>query len=457
MTSHLDRSKKPLPKKEILFQLPEINTFKLGNGLPVFFVEKNDLPIVQFALSIDAGSRFDPPGKNGLAHLLSVLLEQGAGELDTFQLGDELERHGIIFDSSVQDENATLTFLSLSEKFDKALELFSLILFEPRLSQKDFEREKRKQITELLSSLSEPSYLAELVFRKNIFQPSSYMHPVLGSPATVGNIEHKDVTEFYRKYYRVQNSYLVVVGNIEQEELREKIEMKLGKWNNSTEVHFNETELLPAKRKIFLIDKKDAPQSEIILGHLNGKRNSPDYFPKRVFNSIFGGEFTSRLNSNLREEKGYTYGVHSAFYYKLISGYFFISTSVDTKNTINAVKEILNEFEKIKSEGVTEEETHNAKQHLINEFPSMFETYAHIVSRISTIVFFGLPFDYYHHYVENLRRVTTDDVNKVAKENISTDKLVLTLVGDKEKLLGETKKLSNFDDVVIVNDSELGK
>ncbi len=445
----LNRNKKPKSEKELVFNLPRINEFRLDNGLRILFVEKNNLPIIQLNLIIDAGARFDPPEKSGLAYLLSLLIDEGAGKWNALQLSDELERIGAIFSSFVDNDAAYLSLLILKENFKTALELFSAILAKPKLTEEDFEREKKKQTARILQMLSRPSYIADLIFEKNIFNGSTYSQPADGYIQTIEKIGHNDALEFYRKYWRVENSTLVVAGNIQEDELREMLEKKIGNWSNSNEVTFLSGGFNPRKKKILLIDKPNAPQSEIIIGHLNGKKNDVDYFSKLVFNSIFGGQFSSRLNSNLREDKGYTYGIHSSFLYNKIGGYFNVSTSVETKNTLPAIDEIIKEIVKVK-EGVKEEEVNFAKAYLTKRFPSQFETFGQVAKNLSSLVLFDLPIDYFRNYIEGLRKVTVEDVNTVAREKILLDDLLLTIVGDRKKLEEKLKSLPYFEEVEIV-------
>ncbi len=449
MVTVFDRSVKPEPKKELRFGLPEIKEFFLTNGLRVLFVRKNNLPIFQATMLIDAGSRFDAADKAGTAYLTSALIDEGAGSWDALELSDEFERIGAIFISSSNNDASYLSMLTLTENFERGLELFSAILIEPKLAQKDFEREKKKQIAQILQSMAKPSYLANLIFEKNIFNESPYSQPSLGYEQTVAGIEHGDILSFYEKYYRVEGSTLVVVANIEETNLIETLEKHLGKWQNRSGISFQEKKFFPPKGKIFLFDKSNAPQSEILLGHLTDRKNSPDYFAKLIFNSVFGGQFSSRLNSNLRENKGYTYGVNSSFLYNKTGGYFNISTSVEAKNTIPAIKEIIYEAQKVKA-GISEDEIKFARAYLSKRLPSLFETYGLTAHNLSSLVLFDLPLDYYDHYIDNINKVTTEQVDKVAQEKLRIEDFILVLVGDGKTLEKELTGMEPFNSVELV-------
>ncbi len=450
MKSILDRSKRPESSEEIKFQPPEINEFFLPNGLRVLFVEKHDLPIVQFNLLLDAGSRFDPAGKSGLAYLVASLIDEGAGKFDALQLSEEFEKLGSIFFTSATSDSAYLSLLSLKENFDDSVKLFASVLKEPHLHEEDFERERKKQLSRILQMQTIPSYLAETIFEKKLFQGTPKATPVLGEIETLGNISHEDVLEFHRKFFRNENSVLVVVADLEAEELKRVLEENFESWENPSRIEATTIKFNPPRKKIFLVNKPEAVQSEILMGHLTDKKNSPDYFAKLVFNSIFGGQFSSRLNSNLRESKGYTYGINSSFLYNKDGGYFNISTSVETKNTIPAIEEILKELQKVNEEGVTEAETKYAKSFLTKRFPSQLETYGQVAMNLSMISQFSLPIDYLHTYVQNINQVTVEEVNKIAREKIVPSDLILTVVGDEKELRRKLENLSFFDSVDVI-------
>jgi zinc protease len=208
--------------------------------------------------------------------------------------------------------------------------------------------------------------------------------------------------------------------------------------------------------KIFLVHKDDAAQSEIRAGHLTSKRNSKNFFAKTVLNTIFGGQFTSRINLNLRENKGYTYGAFSRFNYHMHDAYFYISTSVSSENTVNAIKEILFELNKIR-EGATSEELEFAKSSIIRKFPSRFETYMQEASNLVNLVIYSLPDNYYNTYIDELKTVSLEDVKKAAVENIHPDEIIFTIVGNRNKIssqlkdvgLGEVVEVDHFADKVI--------
>jgi len=443
------RNRKPPERPLRDFHLPEVKKFKLGNGLKITFVEKKNLPIVQMALLLDAGSRRDEKGKEGTAYALTLLIDEGAGKYDALKLDDEFEKRGSIFSISANVDTFNISLLSLREHFEKSLEIFSAVLKNPHLKKKDFEREKKKQMTKILELKDKPSYIANVLFDKYLFSPTPYAVPTIGFKESVENIELSDVRTFYESFFSPYSAELIVVGNISMKELKELLIKYLEDWEGKNVKPFGKSAPRPSKRKIIFYDKPGAAQSELRLGHLTDRRNLPDYFPKLIANAILGGHFGSRLNSNLREAKGFTYGINSSFDYNRIGGSFLISTSVETKNTIAAVEEILKETLRFR-EGITDEELEFAKSFLTKRFPLYFETYGQIASNLASLILFDLPDTFFDTYITDVMSVGKEEVLRTIKEKIRPNDFILVIVGDRQKLEKDLEKCSHFEGIEIV-------
>ncbi len=438
----IDRALKPNPTDDILFSLPEINEFELENGLKVLFVKKDNLPIIQANLISDCGSKYDSKDKKGLANLFSMVLDEGAGDLTALELSDEFDLLGTSFNISCSGDTINLTLQTLTEHFEKALQLFSTVILTPHLDKKDFEREKRKVETKILQIQDEPDEIASSIFDMLVLgKDNPYAYQSLGYDKTISNISIEDLKTFYSNYFIPNNSALIVVGNISLTELKNKLHKNLAPWKKKESSTIEIKSNTKQKSHIYIFDKKDSVQSEIRIGHISSKRNNKDYFSKHILNTILGGQFSSRINLNLREDKGYTYGAFSRFNYFKDDAYFFISTSVGHENTANAVKEILNELHKI-IKGVTQEELDFAKSSIIRKFPSNFETYSQVAANLTGRVIFSLPDDYLNTYIENIKNIGLEGVNKTALENIFHEELVIVIVGDKNKIINSLKELN---------------
>ena len=445
-----DRKNRPAISGEINFILPTVQTYQLSNGLKIYFSEKNDLPLIRINFLVNNGSRFDPDNLKGLTNLLAMCIDEGAGKYDALQLADEFEMLGAQFSVSSDPDLSVLSLQVLRENFIPALKLLASVITEPHLKENDFNREKRKVLVRLEQVKAEPDYVADISFEYFLFgSDSPYAFPVLGIEPTVQNIQIESVRNLYQKNFSPFNASIVVVGNIDLKSLQTELDDVFGKWNGKTTIEEPLVNLKKSRRKVFIINKKDAVQTEIRTGHLSSKRSEKDFFQKQIMNLALGGQFSSRLNLNLREKSGYTYGIHSRFNYFKEAGYFEVSTSVDVENTTNALREIYSEINNIK-DGITKEELEFAKSSLTKRYPANFETYRQIATNISSKIINNLPDNYFETYIERVNSVSLADVNKITLDSIHPAELTTVLVGDSNKILGQINK-GEFGETVVLD------
>ncbi len=430
------RNNYPEPNGEIDFQLPNINKLKFKNKLPIYFIPKTNLPIVQVGLIINAGSKHDNKYKYGTAKLTSMTIDEGAGAFSSLELDNEFESLGTVFDISTDKDSTIISMLSLLENFEKSFELLSLILKKPHFNEYDFNREKEKLKTQLLQLKDEPNYLAHSAFESIIFKGTAYSNPSLGNIDSIENITVNDVKSFHNNFYNINNAELIVVGEIEQKRLMTVIENNLNDWKSEKLFDVSMPVIDAKDKNIFIIHREKAPQTEIQIGHISGGRKSSNFYAKSLMNTILGGQFTSRINLNLRENKGFTYGAHSAFSYNKTFGRFFVSTSVKTENTGESVSELIKELTKMQVDA-TQNEIDFAKSYLIKRFPAQFETYSQLVRNLMVLSVHSLPMDYFNNYVAQMNALSVEDVLSAAKNNLLTDKLTIVLVGDKNKIANQ--------------------
>jgi zinc protease len=440
----IERSNPPNSNGAINFHLPQFHKFSIDNGFEVLFVQKDSLPILQFELIINAGSKFDSANKGGLAYLTSLLVDEGAGEYDSLQLDDEFESLGSIFGVSTDNDNIHLSLLALKENFDRSLELFSLVYQSPKFTEDDFIREQKKLVSKIIQNQDDPSFLASTIFDKIVYEGTNYKNSVIGNIGDVESIKNDDVIEFYKKHFVPSNTKLVIVGSIELSELQ----ILLNKYFNISSSQKLEEQIvaIPVKQKskFYFIHKENAAQSEIRIGHISDKRNEKDYFAKVIANSILGGQFSSRLNLNLREDKGFTYGIQSAFMYHKDTASFEISTSVNGKDTGEAIKEINKEIEGVKTE-ITNDEIQFTKLYLIKRFPGMFETYSQISHHLSTLLKYKLSENYFDTYIDRITTCENIEIENIVKDKIIFDQLVYLVVGEKETVIPQLKLISDLE------------
>ena len=439
----LDRSKKPSASVELNFILPEVENFKLNNALDVIFVKRSHLPILRLNLVVNGGTKTDPIHKKGLANLFTLMIDEGAGEYNGLELMDEFDMLGTNFDLSCNNDGVYVGLRTLSENADRSIELFSKVVTKPHFDDISFAREKRKVLTRMIQLKDDPEEIASSVFEYIVLgKEDPYSYPIIGYEDDINNISIEDIKSFYKSYFVPNNSALIAVGDISKEELAEKLNRYLGNWKPKALDIESYKSSVKESPGIFLIHKEDSVQSEIRIGHISEERNELDYFQRTLLNNILGGQFSSRINLNLREDKGYTYGAFSRFNYFKECAFFYTSTSVGIESTGNAVKEIIKELNLIR-EGVKENELEFAQLSTIGKYPASFETNQQIAHNLTTKYLYDLPNDYFQTYLERIRDVSREQVNKSAKDHIHTDKLVILVVGDKEKLIPQLRSITS--------------
>ncbi len=444
------RDKRPETGKEIKFLLPKHKKHLLKNGTEIYLVKKHNLPIIRINFIIHSGSKFDPKSKFGVSNLTAMCIDEGAGKFDALQLSDEFEYLGARFSVHSDSDITILSLQTLSENFNIALSLLSSVILSPHFKENDFLRERRKVQTRIEQLKDEPDYIANSAFEYFLFgRKNPYAFPVIGIKNSLNQIEIEDVRKFYERLFNPCNTSIVAVGDFEEEKLISQIENVFQHWKTGEKFSHRSPENNINGRKIYVLHKHESVQTEVRIGHHSSKREDKGYFPKQILNLILGGQFSSRLNLNLREKHGYTYGINSRFNYFKDDAYFAVSTSVNTENTAGAINEILNELNNI-CDGITEAELAFAKSSISRRFPSNFETYSQIASNFGSKIIHNLKDDYFETFLSEVLNVKIDDVNKEAIKSIKPDSAVIVLCGDEKKIQEQLKNL-RFGEVIIVN------
>lgn len=435
----INRKIKPEAKEELFFTLPEIKQKTLENGLNVAYIQKDKLPVTRLNLLIDCGSRFDPQNGKGLSNLVSMLVDEGADGMSALEISDSFDMLGSHFSVSSDNDSINFRLQTLTENLDTSLDILSKIVRKPDFKQSDFERERRKILTRLVQLSDEPEFLAQRIMEFLTFSKTNpYAYPSLGYIDDIQNLIPVDITNFYSAKFSPASAYLVVVGSKDFESFISHIESYFLEWNSLSDKSGLSYASTNVEKKIYFYDKKDSVQSEIRVGHLSVKRNEYPFFPRMILNTILGGQFTSRINLNLREDKGYTYGAFSGFNYFKDAAYFYVSTSVGIENTGDTVNEIYLELEKIRT-GVTHAELEFAKSSIIKKFPANFETYRQITTNLVAKILHSLPDDFFNNYINNVNKVSAEQVKKAAEDLILPEKAFCVIVGDRDKLLNSLR------------------
>ncbi|MDP2208966.1 MAG: pitrilysin family protein [Bacteroidota bacterium] len=444
MQSQVDRSQKPKEGKTPSFSLPKIQKGVLSNGLKLMLVEQSELPIVQMQFVFQAGATYDPVEKPGLFNLMMRMMDAGTKKRSLLEISDEFAFLGSRFSASTNYDGSFISVTSLKKDLEKTLEIAADILQNSIFPEIEFTRIKNETLTGLTQQKDRPEVIAGKVFSKILYgDRHPYGNPVDGTEESVKNISVEDVRAFFENYIHPDNATLIVAGDVKMNELKSLLENKLITWKNGE----TKIENIPAAEAVFvpgiyIVDKAKAPQSQIRVGSIGVRRNTPDYFALEVMNMILGGAFNSRINWNLREQKGYTYGARSSFAYRKEAGPFSAGGGFKSSVTDSCVYEILAEIKKMRDSDVAVDELEFAKNSLVRGFPRTFETLGQIAGYLGSLVLYNLPDDYYNSYIQNIEKVTIQDVRTVSEKYLQHDKMAVVIVGDVELNKSALEKLN---------------
>ena len=427
-----DMSLRPTPGAPRAYAFPVFTAQTLSSGLRVVVAPVRKLPLVTVLALVDAGSVADPAGQEGVAQLTSSLLTEGTGELSGAALAELVESMGSTLDSGADWDSSVVKLTTLSSRLPDAMLLLARVLTEPALPEDEFQRLRNERLAELLQQRSEPRSLADEAFAQAIYAPGArYAKPDGGTEESVRGVTLEQLRAFYAARYSPHSTTVVLVGDVGTDEGFALVSRVLGGWTGAVPQPCDAPDAVgTTQRSIQIVRKLDAPQSELRVGHVGPRRLTPDNFPLTLCNAILGGLFSSRLNLNLREEHAYTYGAHSGVEWRRWAGPFSMDAAVQSDVSAAAVREILNEFDRIRSEPVTASELSLAQSYLDGVFPIRFETTRAIASALASQAIFGLPADYYDTYRSNIRNVTAADILRVAVTHLDPQRLQVVAVGD---------------------------
>jgi zinc protease len=427
------RQKPPASGMVAPFRAPMAKKAVLSNGMVLWVVEKSDLPLIHFEIVFRHGSANDPEKHEGLAYITAEMIKMGSKKYNAQRVASIIENAGSALHKEVDEHTSSFEFFALDKNVEQILPVFADVIMHPEFSYKEINWVKNRSLAHLLQIQDDPDYLANKIFHETLYPKHPYAHLPLGERKAVANITRQQIQDFYQRYYRPDAAACIVVGNISLDEAKKALETYFGHWRTHSKqkpVYTIPEPATPNLHKVVLYDRPNSAQSQIILGQLGVKRNHPDYYALVLANAILGGTFNSRINMNLREDKGYTYGAHSHFDFQQQAGPFYISTSVRTDATALAVTEVFKEIEKIKTQGVTEEELKFAKNFYTLSLAGKFETVGQIANRMGELFTFDLPENFYQELPEKLEQVSVQDIHRVLNAYLNTQNMVLVVVGD---------------------------
>lgn len=390
------------------------------------------LPVVTVSLIADAGAVTEPTGQEGVARLTARALLEGTRSRTGDVLTESLERLGASLDADAEWDSGALTMTVLTSRLSEAMALVAEVVLEPAFPERELERLKAERLAEILQRRAEPRGLADDMFARFLYADDSrYALPDGGSAPSVSALDRKGAVAFHAARYRPGSTTAIIVGDIGVDDALRVMRSRFDTWP-AERAAVVDADDRPARRTraVHLVEKADAPQSELRIGHVGIPRIHPDYFAALVMNMLLGGLFSSRINLNLREAHGYTYGASSFFDWRRQAGPFVVATAVRSDVTAAAAREVLTEIDRMRAEKVSAEELSLATSYLEGVFPIRYETTAAIARALSAMVVYGLPPDYFDTYRDRVRAVSAPDVLRAAREFLRPEELQLVAVGD---------------------------
>ena len=431
----VDRTKPPELGPPPRVSLPPIVTRQLANGLKLMIVEQHELPLADFVLLVGSGGTAEPAGKTGAANLTAVMLREGTTTRKSLDIADQTSFLGISLFPQASWESSTLSLHTPTAQLDSALALFADVALHPTFPANEFERIKKNRLTELLQLRDQGPAIANLAFPAIIYGSAHpYGAPLIGTEASVTSLTPADLHAYYQANFKPNNATLIIVGDVTPSQIEQKISALFGNWQSGDVQQLTYSEPPKANATtIYLIDKPGAAQSSFRIGSVGVPRSTKDYFALTVMNTILGGPFSSRLNQNLREARGYTYGAGSRFDMRRAAGPFTASAEIVSAKSDSALLEFMKELNNIR-QSVPVEELSRAKRYLQLQLPGNFETTQQIAAALVPVALYGLPLDYYNNYVQNVEAVTQADVARVAQQYINPGSLAVVIVGDRKTI-----------------------
>ena len=427
-----DRSTPPTLAAPPALSLPPVIERTLPNGLRLLVVEHHELPIADAMLVVGTGGEADPADKPGVATLVASMLQEGTTTRSALEIAAQEAMLGASVSSGGGWDASRVTLHTPTAQLDSALALFADVALNPSFPPEELERLRQQRLTSLLQLRDRAPAIADRAYATILYGGDHpYGRPLGGTEAATEATTRADLERFYRTHYRPNNATLIVVGDVQPADIEARVARLFGGWQRGNVPSTTYSRPPGASRTtVYLIDKPGAPQTSVRIGTVGVARSTDDFFALQVMNTILGGSFTSRLNQNLRETKGYTYGARSGFDMRREAGPFTASAEVTGTKTDSSLIEFMNELRGI-LDTVPRAELEKAKRYLQLGLPASFETTSDIAFRLAPVVMYGLPLDYYNSYVQRIEQVTQADVQRVARRYIDPSRLAIVIVGDR--------------------------
>ncbi len=436
-------SERPEPGPPRPYSFPDFSRHDFGSGLQVIVAPVRKLPVVTVALVCDAGAAGETADHAGIAQLTARGLLEGTLRSRGADLAERFERLGAAVESAADWDASIVQMTVLRERFPPAMALLGEVVLEPGFASRDVERLRAERLSEILQVRAEPRGLAEEMFARVLYRAESrFALPRDGGAETVSVLTPDDLRGFHAARYCPASSTLVVAGDVSPDDALAAAELIFTDWRGVGAPRATvEDQPSRLSRASHLVIREDAAQSELRVGHVGLPRKHPDYFPVLVMNAVLGGLFSSRINLNLRERHGYTYGAFSSYDWRSAAGPFTVSAAVASEVTAAAAREVLAEIDGMRESEVSEDELMLASSYLAGVFPIRYETTGAIARALAAMRIYGLPDDYFDSYRDRVLGVRPSDVLRAAREHLHPDSLQLLVVGNPDVVRGPLEEL----------------
>lgn len=423
-----ERPPRPLPAREVKFPAYAVKT--LPNGLQVIAVSHHEQPAVSLRLIIRAGAAQDPPKKPGTASLAASLLDQGTTGKSAEQIANAIDSIGGAMGVGAAADLVSITAAVMKNSLDDGMRLISEVARSPAFAPEEIERQRQQMMSAMKVSYEDPDYIAGTVFDRLVYGFHPYGKPDAGTPMSITSLTRDDLVAFHKRWFGANNAVLAIVGDVTHEQAFAAAEKTFGSWGKAEVSAASAGEAPPPTRRVVVVDRPGAVQTEIRVGNIGLPRKHKDYLALDIALKILGGEGGNRLYRVLRSERGLTYGAEADIHALKDTGDIVVKTDTRSDSTGEALRLILDEIWRLQRERVHPRELADAQAYLTGNFPLTIETPSAIALQVLNAVFYGLDLEELQNYRERVNAITPDDIQRVAKQYIHPDRLSIVLVGD---------------------------
>ncbi|MBI4262841.1 MAG: insulinase family protein [Acidobacteria bacterium] len=447
-----ERPPRPLAPREVKF--PPYETRTLANGMQVVIVLHHEQPAVSMRLLVRAGSLQDPRGKAGVASLVASLLDQGTTTRGAQQIADQIDFIGGALNTGSNPDWISVNVVVMKDSFDFGMDLLADVVRNPAFAPEEIDRQKEQIVSALQVNLDDPDYVASVVFDRLVYGFHPYGLPNSGTPETLDGITREDLQAHHRRHFVPNNLILAIVGDVTSEEALAGAERAFGRWPRGEIVQATPIDPPPPTRRVVIVDKPDAVQTEIRVGQVAIPRKHDDYMAFDLAVKILGGEGANRLHRVLRAERGLTYGASAETDARKEAGNFVAETDTRTETTGETLRLMVDEFSRLQRQRVFERELSDAQAYQAGSFPLTIETPNDIATQVLRVVFYELPVEEIGTFRERVQAVTPDDIQRVARQYVRPDRLSIVLVGNASAFVPQLRQ-AGFSEFEIIPLDEL--